>query len=528
MRSGDRRTRYYGEAWRGGARPRPRRRDGRGRVAGCRTVVAFLLLFLCGAPPVRARQATPFLETDHWVHAALRRLNGLGLLGAGHDPGGRSITERRAERLLRSAVSAAAGTPYEEIARGYLDRFTEEFGEPWVRPADGGDALGLAGGVGLGVRAESGGLTAATGYRNTAGGTDPRPIPDRESVGPAARLRVYGGRYAAGQLVATTGREGAGIGDAYVLLTPASLGIWFGRRAVGFGPGAGGGVVLSADAFTGGGVAFLEDVTLPGFLRHLGPVRAETFLARVQGDETVRDPWFWAGRLSVQPHERLVIGVNRGAMVAGDEDYDLRLRDLLYVVIGKHAGRKSEVDNQIVAVDVWYRVPAGPVPLVLYGEWGFEDSAGAWKEAPGILAGVRLASVPGLPRLSVAVERTGFVPGKTRNLPWYRHWRFHQGWTVDGRPLGHPLAGSGTEWRVAGWADSPDARLRIRVDAFHRDRGELNLYAPDREGESVGGEVDVAVRVGPRVEVRVRGLHERGDGGWRETRVAASGQVRLW
>jgi len=28
--------------------------------------------------------------------------------------------------------------------------------------------------------------------------------------------------------------------------------------------------------------------------------------------------------------------------------------------------------------------------------------------------------------------------------------------------------------------------------------------------------------------VRVRGLHERGDGGWRETRVAASGQVRLW
>src|SRR5690606_10547404 len=292
MRSGDRRTRYYGEAWRGGARPRPRRRDGRGRVAGCRTVVAFLLLFLCGAPPVRARQATPFLETDHWVHAALRRLNGLGLLGAGHDPGGRSITERRAERLLRSAVSAAAGTPYEEIARGYLDRFTEEFGEPWVRPADGGDALGLAGGVGLGVRAESGGLTAATGYRNTAGGTDPRPIPDRESVGPAARLRVYGGRYAAGQLVATTGRDGAGIGDAYVLLPPASLGIWFGRRAVGFGPGAGGGVVLSADAFTGGGVAFLEDVTLPGFLRHLGPVRAETFLARVQGDETVRDPWF--------------------------------------------------------------------------------------------------------------------------------------------------------------------------------------------------------------------------------------------
>jgi len=197
------------------------------------------------------------------------------------------------------------------------------------------------------------------------------------------------------------------------------------------------------------------------------------------------------------------------------------------VMIGKHAGQGSEVDNQIAAVDAWYRVPINVVPLAVYAEWGSEDSAGAWKDVPGIVVGGEIASVPGLPGLSLGIERVSFAPSCCGNPIWYRHWRFLDGWAADGRLLGHPLGGHGTEWRLSLRLDSQDARLRLRGDAFARDRGEENVFAPDRAGESRGGVLHVTLRLASRLELMMYGLHERGKSGWRESRVETAGRLLL-
>jgi len=494
-----------------------------------RVLVSTAIAVACAALPARAQGPSPFVPDDHWVHHALRRLDALGLLPAGYDPGTRSVPEREAGRLLQEALGAAAGTPYEGFARAYLQRFAEEFGGGWGEPA--GEAalpFRLAGTLGVGFAAERGGMRAGSGYQNGGNWTGPTPVPSSDDVLSAIELRAYAGRYAAGRITARAWQDSSWLGDAHVLLAAGKVGAWFGRHAVGFGPAAGGGVVLSgAHAFTSGGLTLLEGVTLPGPLRHLGPVRVETFLSSVHENGAVEEPWFWAGRLSIQPHPRLVLGVNRAAMFGGDGNPPLSVRDLLYVVIGKHAGEGSEVDNQIAAVDVWYRVPVGFAPIAVYAEWGFEDSAGAWKDVPGIVAGGELASVPGLPGLSLGIERASFAPSCCGNPIWYRHWRFLDGWADEGGPLGHPLGGHGTEWRVFGGLEPWDARLRLRVEAFARDRGEENQFAPDRAGESRGGVLHAWLRPSPRLELEVEGLHERGESGWRASRLRATARWLL-
>lgn len=493
-----------------------------------RAAVLVALVVPAAALSGHAQGASPFVASDHWVHEALRRLDGLGMLAGEYDPSARSVAERRVDRLLRDAVRSAGGTRYDGAARAYLERFVEEFGDRWHGPAEARSPVSVGAVIELGFGAERGGVTGGSGYRNGVDWTGPRRIPSSDGVVSTLDLRAYAGRYAAGRVSAAVRPDSTVLGDAYVLLGVGKVGAWVGRRAVGFGPSAGGGIVLSgAHAFTGGGLALLEGVTLPGVLRHLGVLRAETFLSSVHENGGVAEPWFWAGRVSLQPHARLVVGVNRAAMFGGSGNTPLRLRDVLYVMVGKHAGRGSEVDNQIAAVDVWYRVPIGVVPLAVYAEWGFEDSAGAWKDVPGVIVGGEIASVPGLPGLSLGVERVSFAPSCCGNPIWYRHWRFLDGWADDGRPLGRPLGGHGSEWRLALRLDSWDARFRIRGDAFVRDRGEENLFAPDRAGGSRGGVLHASLRVAPWFDLVLHGLHERGEFGWRESRIETAGRVLL-
>lgn len=93
-------------------------------------------------------------------------------------------------------------------------------------------------------------------------------------------------------------------------------------------------------------------------------------------------------------------------MFEGNDHHRLRPRDVLYVMIGKHAGKGSAVDDRVLAPAVWYRVSVG----VALREWGFEDSASGWNDVRGIVIGADFASVLGPPRLSAGIERASFAP----------------------------------------------------------------------------------------------------------------------
>jgi len=293
------------------------------------------------------------------------------------------------------------------------------------------------------------------------------------------------------------------------------------------GPGSGGAIVLSGTTFDGGGVAVAVPATLPGFLEYLGPVSAETFFSRVENGDRVTDPWFWATRFALSPHPRFGLGFTRGDMIGGRGNTPVTLKYLLQALVGDHAGERGEFNSITAGLDARWRPPLGALPLRLWVEWGFDDGAGAISDSPANIIGAELAAVPGLPRLALGLKRTRFHPDcQCGNTVWYRNWWFRGGWTDERRPLGHPLGGDGTEWR--GEARLDLHRATLDVAGWTRERGPVNLFAPEREGQAVGGAVGLDVHLRDGWQLRGAFHVEEGqDADWRErfAEVRLSGRM---
>lgn len=474
--------------------------------------------------------ASPFLQPGHWVVDAVRRLYALGLVDAGYDRATRTPTRREVALALEEAVRRARedAEAYVALAEGYRDRFAEEYPNTMAEVTDEvGAGLRLGDGQALGgLEVGRGRVLPGAGYTDE-NWTGPTALEDEASPAGAALWSVQYFPAVAVAVAPAWDTDGWSLGDGYATAVWRSAGVWLGRRPIGSSAGAGGGVVLDgALPFVGGGLYLADPVILPGFLRHLGPLRFETFLSRVDGSGPVARPWFWGARAVIDPHPRLELGITRAAMFGGEGENRMSVKNLAYLIVGKHAGDGSQFDNQIFAIDLWYRLPLGGLPLAAYVEWGFEDSSGAWRDTPGIVTGLELPAVPGLPSVALGLERASFSESCCGNPIWYRHWWFEGGWTDGGEPLGHPLGGDGSEWLLWTVTEMAQARVRLSGELFRRERGSENLFSPDRAGTSVGGTVGIEFRPVPRFDVVLRGAHESGDGGWSESNAFAG--IRLF
>lgn len=366
-----------------------------------------------------------------------------------------------------------------------------------------------------GVLGERGRLAPGAGYgAEDVPATPPQPLADILGPELLPRLSLQVGTFAGAVLEGGYSSSEWRVRTAHLVLGAGPVLLWGGRRPVGFGPGEGGGVVLGDEAFAdGGGLQLRTPMAAPGFLRWLGPIHFETALGRAEDSGTVERPWFWAARGSIEPHPRIAFGINRAALFSGD-NVEFPVRDLLYLIIGKHGGSGSALENQIVAVDLMYRPPLPWAPE-LYVEWGFEDSAGAWRAVPGVLWGVALADLPGVAGARLGVERATFARSCCGNPIWYRHMFLLGGWTQDGEVLGHPLGGHGEEWLVHGSTGLLRESLQLRGAVAMRDRSSENLYAPTRTGRSRAGRLALTWVAEPW-QVTARGEVESGDG-WTES-----------
>ena len=490
-----------------------------GRYGGRGTLVVIAMMVWCAesacahlssqAGQMENGQAGPgyasvFLPPGHWAAAAARRLDTMGLAGGWVD----SATRTPAVREVAIALIIAAGagdSARSKLASGYLARLREEFPAE-VGAIDRGEIKGgLAGGNSLGMgfgEIEGGALVDAR-----------RPLSFQESSGTVltGSIGVLATQSLAGRVVYDVGEGGAKLREAYAVVGRGATTVWAGRRRLGFGPARSGGVVLNdSTAFVGAGVIVLRrKERLAWVFRHLGEVRAEMFLSRVE-DNGFRRPWLGGLRATIAPHARIRIGGNRAALFGGEGNEPTSLKNLVYLLAGEHSAT-GNFANQLASVDFWIRPPLGPVPLSAYFEWGFEDSAGAWLEAPGIVGGVLLAALPGLPTTELAVEGTWFSQGRPWRLDWYRHSAFSKGWTRDGVPLGHPLGGHGTEWTLFGRSDLREATVRIAWRLAWRERREGNLFAPERAGRARLVSLDVEWRVRPGAEITAAGSLENGE-----------------
>lgn len=534
----------------------------RGRARTRRLLPGLLLALAVSSPsPVWAQQAeagpgstgprpaTPLVGQGHWSLDAARRLEGMGLADPGFDPGTATHTLGELQALFEEAVERAERPGLEglqDLAEGYRDRFREEFpglagetgsGAPTDAPGDSdragpGTAAGagsdagraeagpgvvrwIGGSVGAGYRRTTGRVLAGEGHRNDAAWTGARPRPDLSRGTGEARLAAgLGTRAAAGVTAAVD--DGLGLREGHLVAGLGPVTFWAGRRAFRFGATDRGGLVYAEGppgdpVFLDGGGISTESFRLPWIFRHLGPVRAEYSVTVVDANGAYEHPWMVSARGRLAPHPRLSFGVNRGAMYGGEGNVPLSWhKTLVRALFGVRPGLAHGYDNQVVSADVRFRPPLGGLPLVLYGEWGAEDSSGGYKDAPAMLGGIEVTAVPGVPELSLGVDATKFSESCCGNPIWYRHWSFSEGWSEEGRLLGDPLGGHGTEVRMFGRVALLDARLRVGGEVFTREREVENAFAPERAGRSRGGALDADLRIRQRLELSASGHLESG------------------
>ncbi|MGH7477556.1 MAG: capsule assembly Wzi family protein [Longimicrobiales bacterium] len=452
------------------------------------------------------------------------RLHALGLLPAGYDPGDRTPPMAEVAAALDHAAQTDAGD-VNPLIQSWRARFAEEYTRPtW---SEGDAALRVTRSMlAAGAARLEGGALAGIGYDPATDWTGARAQPDGSVL-----LGIGDAAFSLGPRISVAYAPRAGARDpqpfdAYMNGLVGPLDLWLGRRALGYGA-ASSGLILSGElGFTGGGLRITPPVTLPGFLRALGPVGLQLFASRIDnviwgGDEDRRtEPWFWAMRATSAPHPRLALGVARGVMFGGAGNSPATLRNIAYMLIGKHAGEQGEFDAQLVSLDARWAVPFRPLPLALYAEFGADDSAGALFDVPGYVLGLELPALPRLPQLALGVEHAAFARSCCGNTIWHRNWFFRGGWTDDGRPLGHGLAGHGSEWRARAAADLAAATLRLRADLFTRDRGDENLFAPERAGRSTGAGLSAWLRAASHLELEAHLTLEQGPD-WRERHAAA-------
>lgn len=481
--------------------------------------LSVLLVMLATAAHVADAQdaghATPLLAPDHWAVRAAFRAEALGLVE--FHPAQRAVPVIQVAEALGTAARGAEGR-LAAPAEAWRRRFREEFG---VDPAVGAAGVtwwSAAAGAGIDVR--RGAAAPGTGIFEWEERTGAEPLADRAVPVLATRVGMapnsWSGFMAAPRMVGA--RLGVPEWEAAVASGP--LRVSLGRRPVGYGSG---GVVMSGS----GPVERLEvasagAVRLPGVARLLGPITLNTFIGPLREARHPDTPWLWGASGGIRPHPRFRLSVHRAAMLGGgDNPTPMTARTMVPTLVGFHVG---DLANQVVSVDMRWRLPTDLLlPATAYLEWGAEDSAGAWKNVPGTVAGLWLPALPGLPGVSLGGERARFAPACCGNPPWYRHRQFLGGWAADDRPLGHPLGGNGTEWAAYLDMDGLASDVRLAGRLFLRQREVENLFAHERRGNSRGFSVDAAWRPWSSVEGRV---DLRGDyaSGWAEQ----SGSVTLY
>jgi hypothetical protein len=470
---------------------------------------ATLILMVC-ASPLAAQRAAVFLEPWHWSYDAVRRLTVAGLTPPASDPAYTSMTVQHAHAVLRFARERA-----EQTGRADLGDQIRHYQRMLDMEADTSGPLAAARLRG-GWAAASGEALGGDGYYPDEDWQGSQAVASTSEPALAASAHGHLLPWAAWSLDA--GRAGGEwrVHSGALALRLGAFDGWAGRRALDYALGYGGSTVLGGGVtsvpdlafrtryvFDGIGLQVRDPFHIP-YLRFLGPVRAEVVGGRLPRNGNVDRPFVVFGRLMGTPFSsRLTLGINRGAIFGG-RDNDITAARLLGLLTGLHGGEHGEFENQVLSVLIRYRPPLGSIPLQAYLEWGMDDTAGAVKNAPAVIAGVEVAALPGLADLSVVLEHTRYPASCCGNPIWYRSVFFRGSWADEGRLFAHPLGGHGTEWLGRVRYDVPGPGVLAGATLFARRRGHENLFAPDREGRTLGGSASIEYVRG-RTSVRVDG-----------------------
>lgn len=489
-----------------------------GWTIGTCTVALLAVMLAAAGAGGQTSAATPPVPPGHWAYGALDRMAAAGLIddewAVGHRPQSAGVMMAALRAAQVSAVADAS--PLADFVRSSVRHFAREF--PASHDGRGGSHVSMR----EATFRTSGRTGDASGFGTIEIGAELTAAIGRHFIlSYAPTLNVSSD--------ATT------VEHSRVTMV-GKLGSWWataGRQRFSFGPASGGLILNGVSSFDGVMLGNDDAVRLGGIGRWLGPLHVTAVLSRLPADTLGAAAWFGAARVSLSPHPRVRIGLTRTAVVAGDEDGDLGLGTLLMVAAGKHTGQN--VEDQRASMDLSVALGGRAWRIVPYFEWGFEDTAGAYVEDPGLTAGAYVPFVPGLADLSLRYEYTAFGKAahmcwfcNARTTKWYRHGSVRSAYVgQDGLLIGHPLGGYGYQHRMdaIGWLIGGQARVQVTL--VRRNREPLNLLYESQPGDSraIGARGSYYVTSDLTLDAIL--WWESGDAGWRERAASLGAQLRF-
>lgn len=262
-----------------------------------------------------------------------------------------------------------------------------------------------------------------------------------------------------GRLGTNTGIEGdRALQNIYIKFRLNRIDVQIGRNSLNWGHGFSGSLGLSNNAkpFESIKVSNGNPFTLPWYLKYLGPIKGQVFLARLDKDRLdFAHPYLFSLHVESKPTSWLEIGGYRWMMLSGagskSSGFDEFLTDLFLYRVGDFQNRSGI--NNAGGLDIKIRLPFFN-GMFLYTDTYWEDVGRAAKNGPlsfihfpfqpqrfskenANKVGISIPNLLSHGRLSLDLEQI-----VTANII-YRHGIYTSGFTHEERLMGHDLGPDG-------------------------------------------------------------------------------------
>jgi hypothetical protein len=439
-----------------------------------------LLLISFMVLPVSLARASVNIPLHHWAYEAIERLTNLGIIDRAMVVT-KPYSRKQAAKYVARAIERIRADEIREdgreaLAEPLLERLMAEFRPELMdlgaiarkrtetsqavrygaRLQTEVDAFSVGGGQTVRFRENRGGEYYANGVQNQ---TDVRGWLE---VGDWAAFIVQPKFISNLNALSRGPTVGplTSLNDQYVYLREASLKLtlWnvaleFGRGTQWWGPGYHGSLLLTDHAFPLDMIKLGSDETfrLPWLFSKLGDWKINSFLARLEGDQTFSHEKIFGLRLGYLPTSWLELGLTRLTQFDGKDSGGSFPRSLIdcYKNPPNQTGvancnEQAMVDFKALVPHVPYLVPF-PSGLQLYGELGSEDK---WsKPIPSRAAYLVGLYIPQLfpndtTDFRIEFADTDYTRRKTSDHltgVWYNNGTFTNGMRQYGFPLGHSM-----------------------------------------------------------------------------------------
>jgi capsule assembly protein Wzi len=294
------------------------------------------------------------------------------------------------------------------------------------------------------------------------------------------------------------------LNDQYVYLREASLKLtfWnvaleFGRGSQWWGPGYHGSLLLTDHAFPLDMIKLGSDETfrLPWLFSKLGAFKINSFLARLEGDQTFSHEKIFGLRISYLPTSWLELGFTRLTQFDGQGSGGSFPRTLIDCYKDPPNQEGVAQCNEQAMVDVRAKVPHVPylVPfpagMQIYGELGSEDK---WSKListrAAYLAGIYIPQLFSNDTTDLRIEfaDTDYPRRYSPELVgvWYNNGTFTNGMRQYGFPLGHHMGADGIDFFVRSTRYMTDTfQVGTNLNYQERQRG-LPVHERKYEGST--------------------------------------------